>query len=138
MSPGPRALVYSGNADRDRELPREEAEAEREPLVEMEATEIKHRYGMETETVGKSWTSWLLIVEAVVMGKSWASWLLIVETVVMGKSWTSWLLIVETVVMGESWTSWLLIVETVVVRLPRTRRQVRIRLTALGLIWMAA
>ena len=47
MSPVPRVLVPSANADRDWELPREEAEAERELLVEMEATEIRHRYGLE-------------------------------------------------------------------------------------------
>ena len=40
-------LVYGSEADRDWELPREEAEAERELLVEMEATEIRHRYAME-------------------------------------------------------------------------------------------
>jgi hypothetical protein len=47
VSPAPRVLVYSSKADRDWELPREEAEAERELLVEMEATEIRDRYAME-------------------------------------------------------------------------------------------
>ncbi len=47
MSPVPSVLVRSANADRDWELPREEAETEREPLVEMEATEFKRRYGTE-------------------------------------------------------------------------------------------
>jgi hypothetical protein len=42
-------LVHSENADLDREFLREEVEAEREPLSLMEATEIKHRYAMETE-----------------------------------------------------------------------------------------
>ena len=49
MSPVPRVLVLSGNADRDWELSREEAEAERELLVEMEATEIRHRYALEAK-----------------------------------------------------------------------------------------
>jgi hypothetical protein len=49
VSPVPRVLVHSGNADRDWELLREEAEAEREPILLMEATEIKHRYAMEME-----------------------------------------------------------------------------------------
>ena len=40
-------LVLSGNAERDWKLPREVAEAERELLVEMEATEIRHRYASE-------------------------------------------------------------------------------------------
>jgi hypothetical protein len=40
-------LVPSGNADRDWKLLREEAEAEREPFVEMEATEVRHRYALE-------------------------------------------------------------------------------------------
>gem|GEM_PF-3576747 len=47
MSPVPSVLVLSSNAERDWKLPREEAEAERELLVEMEATEIRHRYAME-------------------------------------------------------------------------------------------
>lgn len=40
-------LVRSGNAQRDWELLREGAETERELLVEMEATEIRHRYALE-------------------------------------------------------------------------------------------
>jgi len=49
VSPVPRVLVLSGNAERDCELLREGAEAEWEILVEVAATEIKHRYAMELE-----------------------------------------------------------------------------------------
>ncbi len=52
VSPVPRVLVLSGNAERDCELLREEAEAEWEILVEMAATEIRHRYAMELEAEG--------------------------------------------------------------------------------------
>jgi len=39
-SPFPCLFIPSGNNDREEELPREEAEAEREILAEMEATEV--------------------------------------------------------------------------------------------------
>ncbi len=58
-------LVHSENADLDREFLREEAEAEREPLLLMEATEIKHRYAMETETL------WQLIVKSAGITLTW-------------------------------------------------------------------
>jgi hypothetical protein len=64
VSPAPCALVHSGNADRDREFPREEAEAERELLVEMEATEIKHREAVEVEARVMWETLRQLIVES--------------------------------------------------------------------------
>ena len=63
----PRVLVHSSNVDLERELLAEELEAEREPPVPIEVTEIKQWYAMETEGRVEKWASRPRKPEAVVM-----------------------------------------------------------------------
>jgi len=51
-------LIPGSDDERDYELPREEAEAEWEALVEVAATEIEHRYRMESEPVREMGTGY--------------------------------------------------------------------------------